>query len=313
MSCFLPLDWTPVFPSCSFAPVSESLSLQGRLLSAADLCQLRQWVHENPGWSRWRLSRELAQRWDWRTATGLLKDMAARTLLVKLAQRGLIQLPERRQAPTNRMRCAAPAGDGLDEALEPVHGLLAQLQPLTVQEVSGQPAERAWVKGALARHHYLGFGGAVGENLQYLVREGRGRPVACLVFGAAAWKCQDRDRWIGWPAGQRQKNLSLIANNSRFLIFPWTQAPHLGSWILGQVARRIAGDWQAKYGHPVVLLETFVERERFRGTVYRAANWQAAGVTAGRSRQDRHTCLHVPVKDIYLYPLTPRFREVLQA
>ena len=294
-------------------PVTESLSIQGRRLSPADLQSLRQWVGENLHWSRWRLSRELALRWDWRNGTGLLKDMAARTLLVKLAQRGLIQLPERRQAPTNRMRCGAEPTAGLREPIEPIACELARLKPLTVREVSGQRTERAWVKGALARFHYLGFGGAVGENLQYIIRDGQDRPVACLVFGAAAWKCQDRDRFIGWTGEQRQKNLAGVANNTRFLILPWAKVPHLGSWILGQVAGRIAEDWQGKYGHPVVLLETFVERERFRGTVYRAANWQAVGVTAGRTRQDRHTCLQVPVKDIYLYPLQQRFREVLQA
>ncbi len=134
-----------------------------------------------------------------------------------------------------------------------------------------------------------------------------------MVFGAAAWKCRDRDQFIGWSAEQRQKNLALVANNTRFLILPWAKIPHLGSWILGQVAGRISLDWLGKYGHPVVLLETFVERERFRGTVYRAANWQAVGATAGRTRQDRHTCLQVPVKDIYLYALQRRFREVLAA
>ena len=138
------------------------------------------------------------------------------------------------------------------------------------------------------------------------------RPLACLVFGAAAWKCQDRDRFIGWTAEQRQKHLALVANNTRFLILPWVKVPDLGSWILGQVAGRIGRDWQAKYGHPVVLLETFVEQQRFRGTVYRAANWQSVGVTAGTVRQDRHTCLQVPRKDIYLYPLRRSFREALQ-
>jgi hypothetical protein len=187
------------------------------------------------------------------------------------------------------------------------------LAGLRVQEVSSQKAERAWVRSALSQFHYLGFGGAVGENLQYVIADGQDRPLACLVFGAAAWKCQDRDRFIGWTAQQRQKNLARIANNTRFLIMPGVTVPHLGSWILGQVSRRLARDWQAKYGQPIVLLETFVERERFRGTVYRAANWQAVGVTAGRTRQDRHTCLQVPVKDIYLYPLRPNFREVLQA
>jgi hypothetical protein len=290
--------------------VSENLTIQGRPLSPQGLEELRQWVGDHPQWSRWRLSRELATRWQWRNGAGQLKDMAARTLLVKLEQRGLIELPARRQVPTNRMRCAArPA---IMEPAEPIVCALADLQPLSVEEVSGQPAERAWIRAALGQFHYLGFGGAVGQNVQYLVRDARQRPVACAVFGAAAWKCQDRDRFIGWSAEQRQRNLGLIANNSRFLILPWVKALHLGSWILGQVARRIARDWRAKYGHPVVLLETFVERERFRGTVYRAANWQPAGTTTGRTRQDRHTCIQVAVKDIYVLPLCRGFREVLQ-
>jgi hypothetical protein len=290
--------------------VSETLTIQGRPLSPQGLEELRQWVGDNPHWSRWRLSRELAAHWEWRNAAGQLKDMAARTLLVKLEQRGLIELPARRQVPTNRMRCRAETA--IIEPAERMVCALADLQPLSVEEVSGQPAERAWLRGALAQFHYLGFGGAVGQNVQYLVRDGQHRPVACAVFGAAAWKCQDRDHFIGWSAEQRQSNLGLIANNSRFLILPWVKVPHLGSWILGQVTKRITQDWQAKYGHPVILLETFVERERFRGTVYRAANWQSVGVTAGRTRQDRHMCIQVAVKDIYVHPLCRRFREVLQ-
>ena len=295
------------------ACVTERLIIQGRPLSPPELQSLRQWVGANPQWSRWRLSRELATRWDWRNEAGQLKDMAARTLLVKLQQRGLLELPPRRQVPTNRMRCGAEPLTGPEEPLQPIDCALARLPPLSLREVSRQPTGRAWIKGALARFHYLGFGGAVGQNLQYLIADGEQRPLACLVFGAAAWKCQDRDRFIGWTAEQRQKNLALVANNTRFLILPWVRVPQLGSWILGRVAKRIAADWQAKYGQTVALLETFVERERFRGTVYRAANWQAVGVTAGRSRQDRHTCLQVPVKDIYLYPLRRRFREALCA
>jgi hypothetical protein len=293
--------------------VAENLIIQGRGLSELDLQRIRQWLGENPQWSRWRLSRELATHWDWRNGAGLLKDMAARTLLGKLEQRGLIRLPARRQIPTNRMRCSTVPRQGRTAAPVSISCPLSELAGLRVQEVSSQKAERAWLRAALAQFHYLGFSGAVGQNLQYLVRDGQHRPVAGAVFGAAAWKCQDRDRFIGWSAQQRQRNLGLIANNSRFLIFPWVTVPHLGSWILGQVAGRIARDWQNKYGQPVLLLETFVERERFRGTVYRAANWQGVGRTVGRTRQDRHTCLQVPVKDIYLYPLRPNFREALQA
>ena len=306
------LDWTPDLFSFILGSVTESLTIQGRSLSPAELESLRQWIGANPHWSRWRLSRELATRWDWRNGAGVLKDMAARTLLVKLAQRGLIRLPERRQIPTNRMRCGAPPAMELPEPMEPICCSLAQLEPLSVQEVSAQPIQRAWVKEALSRYHYLCFGGAVGENLQYIIGDSQSRPLACLVFAAAAWKCQDRDRFIDWTTEQRQKNLTLVANNARFLILPWVKVPQLGSWILGQVADRIARDWQAKYGHSVVLLETFVERQRFRGTVYRAANWQAVGETAGRTRQDRHTCLRVPIKDIYLYPLQRDYRKALR-
>jgi hypothetical protein len=292
--------------------VTESLTIQGRGLSPSQLQDLRQWVGANPHWSRWRLSRELATRWDWRNGAGVLKDMAARTLLVKLAQRGLLALPERRQVPTNRMRCGVRPAMELPEPGQPVTGTLAQLEPLSLHEVSAEPATRAWVKEALARFHYLGFGGAVGENLQYVVRDGQNRSLACLVFGAAAWKCQDRDQFIGWAAEPRQKHLAWVANNTRFLILPWVRVPDLGSWILGRVAGRIARDWQAKYGHRVVLLETFVEPPRFGGTVYRAANWQRVGRTTGRTRQDRHTRIQVAAKDVYVYPLRRGFREVLQ-
>ena len=293
--------------------MSESLVVQGRPVGELDLEMLRQWMGQNPGWSRWRLSQALATHWNWRNGVGQLKDMAARTFLLKLHQRGLIALPPRRQIPTNRMRCRSGERENLEWDQRPIECSLAQLGVLTVGEVSSQAAERAWVKAALVQFHYLGFGGAIGENLQYVVRDGQGRSLACLVFGAAAWKCQDRDRFIGWSAPQRQRHLDLIVNNTRFLILRWVKVPHLASWILGQVSRRLARDWQAKYGHGIVLLETFVERERFRGTAYRAANWLAVGATAGRTRQDRHTCIQAPVKDIYLYPLRRNFREALQA
>jgi len=257
------------------------------------------------------LSQALATHWDWRNGVGQLKDMAARTLLLKLHQRGIIELPARRQLSTNRMRCRPAAPVLWDQC--PLEASLAQLGVLTVSEISTQAAERKWMAATLGQFHYLGFGGAVGETLQYVVRESQGRVLACLVFGAPAWKCQDRDRFIGWSAEQRQRHLGWLANNTRFLILPWVKVPHLASWTLGQMSRQLSGDWQAKYGHPIVLLETFVERQRFRGSAYQAANWKRVGATQGRTRQDRHTCMHAPVKDIYLYPLRRDFREALHA
>ncbi|MGV1006656.1 MAG: Druantia anti-phage system protein DruA [Candidatus Nanopelagicales bacterium] len=295
--------------------MNEGLLIQGRRLQAPDLQRIRQWLGEHPDWSRRRLSQALAVHWDWRNGAGQLKDMAARSLLGKLDQRGLIALPPRRQAPTNRMRGRARAVTARPPALAPSRLVctLAQLGPLTLQEVSGERAGRAWLADTLAAFHYLGFGGAVGENLQYVVRDAQARPLAGLVFGAAAWKCQDRDQFLGWSAEQRQRNLGLLANNTRFLILPWVSVPHLASWILGRVSRRLGQDWQTKYGHALAALETFVERERFAGTAYQAANWIRVGQTTGRTRQDRHTCLRVPIKDIYLYPLRRDFRTALQA
>jgi len=147
--------------------------------------------------------------------------------------------------------------------------------------------------------------------MKYMVFDKNGTPLACLLFGSAAWKCAPRDSYIGWNQRARETNINLVTNNTRFLILPWVKVPHLASHILGRVIRRISSDWVAKYGHPVYLLETFVEKERFSGICYRAANWVLVGQTTGRSRNDRYSTLKVPVKEIYLYPLTTRFREVL--
>jgi hypothetical protein len=166
-------------------------------------------------------------------------------------------------------------------------------------------------KFLLQRYHYLGHKVCVGENLKYLFRDRQGRILACMLFGSAAWKAKARDVFIGWDSVQRQRNLFLLTNNTRFLILPWVRVPHLASHLLALTRDRLSTDWMNKYGHPIHLLETFVERERFRGTCYRAAGWIHVGATTGRSRNDVHNTLRVPVKDIYLYPLGPDFREKL--
>ena len=283
--------------------------MQGRRIEPVQILEVRELVADHPEWSRYRLSRELCLRWDWRTPTGQWKDMAARTLMLKMAQRGWIQLPARRRLSPNRHRLAPPPLRSWPTT--PITGRLAQVGPLRITEVSAQADGRAEVRAALVQFHYLGYRTPVGENLQYTVRDGADRLLAVLVFGAAAWKCAARDRWIGWAPEQRQTRLSSIANNHRFLILPSLDVRGLASHVLGRVARRIAEDWGAKYGHTVVLLETFVERVRFAGTCYRAANWQALGSTCGRSRQDRQRTLQVPVKDVYACPLTADFRQAL--
>jgi hypothetical protein len=290
--------------------MKETLVVQGRQLEAADIKRIRQLLMENPTWSRRRLSQTLAVEWDWRNGSGRLKDMAARSLLLKLHERGYVVLPPRRQKPTNRMRRRGSIDAG-EWDTTPVTGTLRSAGRLRIREISTEVAGREECRAALAEFHYLGWGGAVGENLAYTVRNEAGRLLACMVFGAPAWKCAARDGFIGWTAGQRQRDLHRITNNTRFLILPFVRIPHLASWIFGQVLRRLSADWNAKYGHPVVLAETFVDRERFAGTCYKAGNWIRTGATAGRSRQDREHTLAVPVKDVYVYPLDRRFRQEL--
>jgi hypothetical protein len=153
----------------------------------------------------------------------------------------------------------------------------------------------------------------VGENLQYLVEDRSGRPLACVLFGAAAWQCRARDQSIGWDAATRQRRLHYLANNTRFLIVPWVSVKSLASHILGRIARRLSQDWMGKYGHPIYLLETFVDTSRFPGTCYRAANWQRVGQTTGRTRQNKSRIPQGAPKAVWLYPLRPDFRQALCA
>lgn len=291
--------------------MNETLMVQGRQLETSDIFRIRQLMAENPSWSRRRLSEVIAQEWDWRNGSGRFKDMAARTMLLKLEALGLIQLPPRRRMPPNRMAAGRIPRQNWDQSA--VTGALRQLGPITIQEVSNDAAERKRFAAALAEFHYLGYRGTVGENVQYVVADATGRLLACLLFGSAAWKCKSRDEFIGWSIEQRQRRLNCITNNTRFLILPFVRVPHLASWVLGQALRRLSQDWKRKYGHPILLVETFVERDRFAGTSYKAANWIRVGSTTGRSRQDRSHTLKVPVKDVYVYPLHRRFQKELSA
>lgn len=290
------------------------IRVQGRLLSSADLDGIRRLRVEHPHWSRRQLSEYLAQQWQWRNEAGRLKDMAARTLLLKLQARGLIDLPPARTVNGNRQRCARAARDLQGQLLssqpDPIVGPLPTLQPVDLELVGGLPQRRR-VSQLLQHHHYRGFAGAVGENVQYVARDAQGRELAVMVFGAAAWKVAVRDQFIGWSAAQRRQGLSRIANQQRFLILPWVRVPHLASHLLALATRRLSADWQQRYGHPVWLVETFVERERFAGTAYKAAGWIDLGQTTGRTRQDRDRTLQTPSKAIWVRPLHVHFRPRL--
>jgi hypothetical protein len=283
--------------------MTEVFYCQGRAVDAAQRQWLGQWIAAHPDWSRKRLARELCVRWNWRNQREQLKDFSARSFLLKLADRGWIQLPKLQVQQRRPPRTVRALRDWTEPA--PWQGALSELQPVQVEVVAaGTQTYQRWAF-YLDRYHYLGFR-VVGENLGYLVRDRHGRDLGCLLFGAPAWRCRVREVFLNWSSSQREAQLVQLANNTRFLILPWVRAPHLASHILGQVVRRISSDWQAKYGHGLRWLETFVDTERYRGTCYRAANWRYAGKTTGRSRQDRQHTLQVSPKAVYLYFLPSR-------
>lgn len=288
--------------------MNEALCLQGRTVFPKDIEQIRALIDQHGDWHRTRLSRELCAAWNWRDPAGRIKDMACRTLLLKLQRRGLIRLPAQIRPNGNSAR-----GRGFQPALHStavIQGTLDTLRPIRLQVVEHGAHAAVW-QTLLSLYHYLGFRTRVGHSLRYLALDRQDRPVGALLFGAAAWKCAPRDRFIGWTPAQRQAHLPQVLNNMRFLIPPWIRVPHLASHLLALAARQLPADWQRKYTFPIHLLETFVDTSRFRGTCYQAANWHYVGETAGRGRQDRHRLLQVPIKAVYVYALHPHFREQL--
>lgn len=289
---------------------SESV-IQGRLIGSEELESIRLLLTENPHWSRWRLSRALCELWDWRAPNGQMKDMAARTLLLKLEERGCLQLPVKRQTAASRMRQKRLIP--IEHATDPVNARLSELMPLEAQELSQAPSGLPLFDWLLHRYHYLSYVSSVGLNLKYLIRDRQGRPLSCLLFGSAAWQCAVRDGFIGWSAGSRQAHLQEITNNTRFLILPWIQVPGLATQVLNLVGQRLREDWQRKYARPLSLVETFVDTSRFTGVCYQAAHWIYLGQTTGRTRQDRWNQVNAPAKGVFVYPLVPDFDQQLTA
>jgi hypothetical protein len=281
---------------------------RGRKISQEDILSIRALIEQHPQESRRALSTKLCEAWQWRQANGALRDMVCRGLLLMLDRAGQIKLPPvsyvRHNPLANRAR---PEPVRIDATA--IEGLLRNLQPLEFELVRRTEKEPLW-NSLLEEYHYLGYEQPVGEHLKYLVL-GQGRPVACLAWSSAPRHLGSRDRYIGWSAEERRRNVRFLAYNTRFLILPWVKVEHLASHILGRMASRISADWQQIYGHPIYFLETFVDPERFRGTCYRAANWVVLGKTTGRGKQSNSYVPNRSIKDVLGYPLTKQFRELL--
>ena len=279
----------------------------GRAMSAEDIQTIATLMAQDPALHRTALSRRLCELWQWRKPNGELKDMTCRVALLRMQADGLIALPPSRLPPGRRRPRFAPtsATDPGATIEVPVH----DLQPLSLRLVVGTQQSRLWNE-FVARYHYLGYTPMSGSQLRYNVFAGE-QLVACLSFGACAWKLKDRERFIGWSEPQRQCNLQLVVNNARFLILPWVHCKGLASKILSKVARQLPKDWRMRYGFAPVLLETFVEFERHKGTCYKAANWVLVGRTAGRGKKGKNNKPQVPIKDIWLYPLRRDWQSIL--
>src|SRR5947208_14452908 len=234
--------------------------------------------------------------------------MVCRGLLLMLHRAGEIQLPPVRFKTLNPFVVrATPTPMLLDTT--PIAVALKELRPIELQQVR-RTGDEPLFNSLMEQHHYLQYEQPVGEHLKY-VAWAQGRPIACLAWSSAPRHLRSRDHYIGWSAEARRRNIRFIAYNTRFLILPWIQVPHLASHILGRMAARVSEDWQALYGHPIYFLETFVDPERFRGTCYRAANWVLLGKTTGRGKQSNSYVPNRPIKAVLGYPLTKRFRELL--
>lgn len=277
-------------------------------MTGEDVAFIRQFIAENIKDSRWSLSRKLCQTWDWRQPNGALRDMVCRGLMLQLARSGQIELPPVRVRIVNPfLNRKKPFQIAIDQT--PIDGKLSALGPLEFRQVRRTNAE-ALFKSLIEEHHYLGYCQPVGEQLKYIVFA-KDRPIACLVWSSAPRHIGDRDRFIGWTKTFREKNLSLIACNTRFLILPWVRVSCLASHILGKMVKILPVDWERVYNHPLHYLETFVDQERFHGTCYRAANWLCIGKTTGRGKNGQANRPNRSIKGVWGYPLSKDFRDHL--
>jgi hypothetical protein len=279
----------------------------GREFSPEDIQTIKLLMEHNPSLKRRPLSRKVCERLGWLKPNGELKDMTCRVAMLRMHCDGVITLPPA-QSRGVRVKPHFPpttATDPQTPLLQPVH----ELGALTLCPITDTASSRLWNE-YIARYHYLGYTPMSGSQMRYNVFAGH-RHVALLSFGASAWKLAGRERFIGWQERERLKNLQLVVNNARFLILPWIQSKGLASKILSKIARQLPLDWHQRYGYSPVLLETFVESQRHRGTCYKAANWTHVGQTTGRGKKSTVHHQIIPIKDIWLYPLRKDFASVL--
>ena len=280
----------------------------GRSFGASEIETLRRLIAEHPTSNRARLSRLVCEALDWRRSDGRLKDMSCRVAMLRMQNDGLIQLPPPQNGNNNGRRYQRRTRQAEPERLS-LAASAGALENLRLELVTDRTQSHLWNE-YIDRYHYLGYQPLPGAQLRYMAKA-NDQVLALLGFGAAAWKTAPRDRFIGWTTQQRKDRLHLVVNNARFLILPWVQCRNLASRVLAMAARRLPDDWSQRYNYRPILLETFVEIPRFRGTCYKAANWIYLGETQGRGKLDIEHQAQLPRKGIWVHPLVRDFRRQL--
>jgi hypothetical protein len=281
---------------------------RGKTATQKDVEDIQEVIKENPTIGRTKLSQRLCELWEWRQTNGALRDMVCRGFLLELERAGHIKLPPRKKTPNNPfVNRKKPPVVSVDTS--PVAGKIAQLKPFRFIQVRGTNLEKT-CNSLIEQYHYLGYTHPVGEQIKYLVYC-KNRPIACFSWSSAPRHIGVRDKHIGWNESLRKKNLGFMAYNSRFLILPWIHIPHLASHLLGEIVKRISKDWETIYNHPVYYLETFVDKSRFKGTCYYAANWQYLGDTTGQGHKSVTKEVINSIKAVLGYPLDKNYKEKL--
>lgn len=284
------------------------LKLEGRVFSKEDVEVISRIITNHPSTTRADLSRIVCREFNWSHDDGRIKETRCRVAMLRMHEKGLIALPEARRNPQKKTGYAPtletnPKSD--------IFTGVKELSPLEITVVDSRTRKLSnnW-NTYMDQYHYLGFRATSGHQIRYLISS-QGRDLALFNFSSPAWKVQSRDQLIGWSSEVREKNLKFVINNSRFLILPWVRSKNLASWILGAIKRRVQNDWELRYGYRPVLMETFVDTERFKGVCYKAANWEMIGETQGRGKYDRFSKKELSIKKLFVMPLQENWKDIL--
>jgi len=283
----------------------------GKPVTHDELTLIKEMTEEFWGISRTELAQTLCEILNWKRPNGRLKGTECREFLEKLESRSVIRLPKPRKGKT-KGACAKTSRSKQGQAQDPIKGSVKDIGLVSLVELKSPKDSDLW-KELVDRYHYLGFKTAFGGCLRYFIQVNEENPriLGCLQFSSPAWALERRDEWIGWDQETRKERLQLIVQNSRFLLLPWVEVKGLASHVLSKAAKRVPGDWEIAFKRRPVLMETFIDKERFSGTCYKAANWTCLGETKGRGRMDEKNQFKEPVRTIWVYPLARNYRAFL--